>query len=41
MILPNSSVLLDVRNLHANINDTPILKGLNLTVLSLGEQLLL
>lgn len=32
MILPNSPVLLDVRNLHANINGTPILKGLNLTI---------
>ena len=32
MILPNSAVLLEVRNLHANINGTPILKGLNLTI---------
>ena len=32
MILPNSPVLLDVRNLHASINGTPILKGLNLTI---------
>ena len=32
MILPNSPVLLDVRNLHANINGTPILKGLNLSI---------
>ena len=32
MILPNSPVLLDVRNLHANINGTPILQGLNLTI---------
>lgn len=32
MILPNSPVLLEVRNLHANINGTPILQGLNLTM---------
>ncbi len=32
MILPNSAILLDVRNLHANINGTPILQGLNLTI---------
>jgi Fe-S cluster assembly ATP-binding protein len=32
MILPNSPTLLEVRDLHASINGTPILKGLNLTI---------
>ncbi|MFZ3220743.1 MAG: Fe-S cluster assembly ATPase SufC [Rhodoferax sp.] len=32
MILHNSPTLLEVRDLHASINGTPILKGLNLTV---------
>jgi Fe-S cluster assembly ATP-binding protein len=32
MILPNSPNLLEVRDLHASINGTPILKGLNLTI---------
>jgi Fe-S cluster assembly ATP-binding protein len=32
MILHNSPTLLEVRNLHASINGTPILKGLDLTV---------
>lgn len=32
MILSNSPTLLEVRDLHASINGTPILKGLNLTI---------
>ena len=32
MILQNSPTLLEVRDLHASINGTPILKGLNLTI---------
>jgi len=32
MILHNSPTLLEVRDLHASINGTPILKGLNLTI---------
>lgn len=32
MIRPDSKVILEVRNLTANVEDTPILKGLNLTI---------
>jgi Fe-S cluster assembly ATP-binding protein len=32
MIRADSNVLLEVHDLHANIEDTEILKGLNLTV---------
>lgn len=32
MIIPNSKVLLEVKNLHASVNGVEILKGINLTV---------
>jgi len=32
VIRPDSKVILEVRNLTANVEDTPILKGLNLTI---------
>jgi Fe-S cluster assembly ATP-binding protein len=32
MIYPDSKVLLDVRDLHATVNDIEILKGIDLTV---------
>ncbi len=32
MIVPNSPTLLEVRDLHASINGSPILKGVNLTI---------
>jgi Fe-S cluster assembly ATP-binding protein len=32
MIVPNSPILLEVRDLHASINGNPILKGVNLTI---------
>ena len=36
MINQNSKVLLEIRGLHATVNDVPVLKGIDLTVKS-GE----